>query len=155
MHLIQNPAPDVTHHLHPTDTISSLSLAYNVPPHVLRAHNNLYADNLLSARRTVSIPGSHYKGGVSLSSTPIDSEEEIARKTNLRKFMVGVKCHEYDVAELYMKQADGDVEAAIEAYRADEKWEKENPYHSKVKGKEVTARRKPPGSGAGLTGQLS
>lgn len=33
----------------------------------------------------------------------------------------------YDVALLYLKQVDYDLEAAVEAYRDDERWEKEHP----------------------------
>jgi hypothetical protein len=33
----------------------------------------------------------------------------------------------YDVALLYLKQSDWDLEAAIEAYQEDERWEKEHP----------------------------
>lgn len=145
------PAPDVTHHLHPTDTLSSLSLAYAVPLPVLRKHNTLYSDHLISARRTISIPGSHYKGGISLSSTPVESEEEMERKSKLRKFMVGAKCHEYDVAELYLKQADHDLERALESFRADERWEKENPFekNGKTKANPQTSRRRTGAAGGG------
>lgn len=151
--LSQDPAPDVTHHLHPSDTLASLSLAYAVPIQVLRQHNNLWSDHLLSARRTLSIPGSHYKCGVSLSPDPVESEEEVERKSKVRRFMVGVKCHAYDVAELYLKQADYDVKQAVEAYKADEKWEKENPYKDRGKTKVVPGTRKG-GGGVGLAGQL-
>jgi len=41
----------------------------------------------------------------------------------------------YDVALLYLKQSDYDLEVAIEAYKDDEKWEKEHPLEGSVKGK--------------------
>lgn len=141
----------MTHHLHPTDTIASLSLAYAVPVQVLRSHNNLWSDHLLSARRTVSIPGSHYKGGVSLSPDAVEGEEETERKSKVRRFMVGTKCHAYDVAELYLKQTDYDLDKALQTYLADEKWEKENPF--KGTGKDKAAGKKK-SHGVGLTGQL-
>jgi hypothetical protein len=34
-----------------------------------------------------------------------------------------------------LKQADYDLEAAIEAYRDDERWEKEHPLETSLKGK--------------------
>jgi len=120
----------------------------------LRQHNALFSNHLLSARRTVSIPGSHYKGGVSLSPTPVEGEEERERKSKVRKFMVAVKCHQYDVAELYLKQAEGLLEEALERWREDERWERENPFDGKGKGKEKIGKRRA-GAGAGLTGQLS
>lgn len=139
--------PDVIHHLARDDTIASLSLAYNVPATVLRQHNSVYSDHLLSARRTISIPSSHYRGE-SLSPNPIDDPEESERKANIRKFMVGAKCHKYEEAELYLKQSDENVDKALEQWREDEKWEKENPYNAKSKAK---VRMK---SGGGLSSQL-
>jgi len=68
--------------------------------------------------------------------------------------MVGAKCHAYDVAELYLKQADYDVELALEVFKADEKWEKENPYTVRGKRNVVPGKKKGGGGGIGLTGQL-
>lgn len=110
----------------------------------------MYSDNLLYARRTLSIPGSHYKGGVSLSPEPVESEEEIERKAKLRRFMVGTKCHDYEVAGLYLKNAGGDVDKALRAWKEDEKWERENPLERSREGRKGKKR----GIGSGLTGQL-
>ena len=76
------------------DSISSLSLRYGVPATVLRSTNGLYADHLLAARQTVLIPGSHYKGGVSLSPRPVEGEEEELRKAKIRRWMVACKVAE-------------------------------------------------------------
>ena len=85
-------APDVLHFVDQNnDSISSLSLRYGVPPDALRRTNNLFADHLLAARRTVLIPGEYYKGVVSLSPRPLEGEEEEMKKTKLRKFMVRCK----------------------------------------------------------------
>lgn len=90
-----NDVPDVLHFIDQSnDSISSLSLRYGVPADALRRTNNLYADHLLAARRTVLIPGEFYKGGVSLSPRPLQGEEEEIKKTKLRKFMVGCKVAE-------------------------------------------------------------
>lgn len=84
--------PDVLHFVDQNnDSISSLSLRYGVPADALRRTNNLYANHLLAARRTVLIPGEYYKGGVSLSPRPLEGEEEELKKTKLRKFMVACK----------------------------------------------------------------
>ena len=92
---VGEPAEDVLHFLDPThDTISSLSLRYNVPPNSLRRTNSLYADHLLAARRTVLIPGEFYKGGVSLSPRPVEGEEEEIRKSKVRRWMVACKVAE-------------------------------------------------------------
>ncbi|KAI9726438.1 MAG: hypothetical protein M1828_001260 [Chrysothrix sp. TS-e1954] len=144
------PAPDVTHHLHPSDTVHSLSLAYGVPLQVLRNHNNLFTDHLLQGRRTASIPGSHYQGP-SLSPNPVEGEEESERKAKVRRFMMQTKCHQYDMAEVYLNNAKGDVSKAIERWKDDEKWERENPMKTNGKGK--VGRRKDASSG--LTGQLT
>lgn len=61
--------------------------------------------------------------------------------------------YRYDVALLYLKQADYDLEYAIQAYQADENWEKNNPLNAH-KGK-AKARSSRFGIGGGLTGQLT
>jgi hypothetical protein len=92
----QETAPDVLHFVDPNnDTIASLSLRYGVPIEALQKTNNLYANHLLAARRTILIPGEYYKGGVSLSPRPLEGEEEEIRKGKLRKFMVNCKVAEY------------------------------------------------------------
>ena len=136
---------DVVHYLDPDDSIPSLSLAYQVPVRILRAHNGVYSDNLLAARKWVLIPSSHYQGPP-LSSPPDPAEEE--RRNKLRRWMVATKCPDYDVAILYLKGSEYDLETAVEAFRADEQWEKEHP----MKGKQ----RARPGqrTSSGMIGQL-
>lgn len=130
-----SPPDDTLHFLHPTeDTIPSLSLRYNVPAHVLRAHNKLTSDHLVSARRTLLIPGSHYPSGVSLRPRPVGGEEEEARRGKIRRWMVACKCVDYEVAELYLGQSGYDLGAAVERFLADEAWEREHPMEGKGKG---------------------
>ena len=43
--------------------------------------------------------------------------------------------YRYDVALLYLEQVDYDLEAAIEAYKDDDRWEKEHPMEANFKGK--------------------
>ncbi|KAF2274667.1 uncharacterized protein EI97DRAFT_434904 [Westerdykella ornata] len=153
-------APDVLHFVDPNDSITSLSLRYGVPAHALRSTNNLYADHLLAARRTVLIPGAYYKGGVSLSPRPVEGEEEEIRKGKVRRFMTGCKVAEYDVALLYLQQADYDLDSALAAYREDERWEKDHPLEAAKKGKSKSGpwglrKWTLGGTAGGLTGQLS
>jgi LysM repeat protein len=105
---------DTIHHLSPTDTLTSLSLAYKVPISVLQQHNNLYSSNLLAGRKTLSVPASHYQGPP-LSNPPDPAEER--RKVRVRRFMVGSKCADYKVAEVYLRQVAVDLagEQAAEA----------------------------------------
>ncbi|KAA8568402.1 hypothetical protein EYC84_007436 [Monilinia fructicola] len=49
--------------------------------------------------------------------------------------MVVCKVFEYDIAILYLEQANYDLELAMEVYRDDERWEKENPVSNKGRGK--------------------
>jgi hypothetical protein len=60
----------------------------------------------------------------------------------------------YDVATLYMQQADWDFDAAIEAYKEDERWEKEHPMQAHEKGKKAKSvgMRRFVGSGANAAG---
>lgn len=148
--------PDTVHHLSPTDTLQSLSLAYSVPLPILRQHNNFPtsggADYLVAARKFLLIPASHYTGP-SLSTPPDPEEEE--RKNKVRRWMMATKCVDYSVAGLYLKGAEWDVENAVERFRADEEWERKNPMQANVKGKgkeEKKERRW--GGGGSLVGQL-
>lgn len=49
--------------------------------------------------------------------------------------MVACKCAEYDVAELYLGQADYDLGVAVERFLADEEWERRNPLECRAKNK--------------------
>ncbi|KAL8865786.1 MAG: hypothetical protein Q9174_006696, partial [Haloplaca sp. 1 TL-2023] len=149
-------ADDVLHFLNPAhDTISSLALRYAVPANALRKKNNLFADHLLAARKAILIPGEFYKGGVSLSPQPIDGEEEELRKSKIRRWMVACKVSDYDIAVLYCTQAKYDLDAAIEAFMADEKWEREHPMQSSSKNPPKTDRsRRKYGLETGISGQL-
>lgn len=102
---------------------------------MLRRHNNLASDHLVSARRTLLIPGSHYPSGVSLRPRPVEGEAEEARRAKIRRWMVGCKCADYDVAELYLAQTDYDLGRAVERYLADEAWEREHPMDEPARGK--------------------
>ena len=90
----EQAAPDVLHFLTPNDTLQSLSLAYGVPLNALRRTNNVFADHLVIGRKTILIPGEYYKGGVSLSPQPLESEEEQIKKTKVRRWMVSCKVSE-------------------------------------------------------------
>ncbi|KAK3322380.1 hypothetical protein B0H66DRAFT_201331 [Apodospora peruviana] len=117
---------DILHFLnHDHDTVTSLSLRYNVPIPVLRQANRLTSDHLLLGRRTVLIPS--VRGGISLSPRPVEGEEEEARKAKIRRWMVACKVADYDVAVLYLEQAGYDLDLATEAYFADEAWELDHP----------------------------
>ncbi|KAI9809795.1 MAG: hypothetical protein M1825_000228 [Sarcosagium campestre] len=135
---------DVLHFVHPDqDSVRSLSLRYGVPPDALRQRNNLYSDHLLAARRTVLIPGEFYQGGVSLSPQPVDGEEEELRKAKVRRWMVACKVVEYDMALIYLEQAGYDLDAAVDAYYADEKWEADNPLRTRIRNGKTAAGRGP------------
>ncbi|KAK5122623.1 hypothetical protein LTR85_003886 [Meristemomyces frigidus] len=127
------PAPDVLHFVTPTDSMLSLALAYGVPINALRRTNNVFADHLLQGRRTLLIPGEYYKGGVSLSPRPLEGEEEEAKKNKVRRWQMACKAAEYDVALLYLQQADWDLDLAVGAFQEDERWEKEHPMEAKEK----------------------
>ena len=62
----------------------------------------------------------------------------------------------YEIALFYLKQAGYDLDIAIEAFLADDKWEREHPIEANIKGK---AKQRGPrqrfGFSNGITGQLS
>lgn len=82
----------VQHYVRREDSVAGLSLAYNVPAHHLRKTNHLFSDSLLQARSFILVPGAR----VSLSAHPGQDEAE---KVKLKKFMVAVKCTDYDMAK--------------------------------------------------------
>ncbi|KAI9791386.1 MAG: hypothetical protein M1816_003953 [Peltula sp. TS41687] len=144
-------AKDVLHFIDAShDTLLSLSLRYDVPADALRRSNSLYADHLLAGRRTLIIPGEFYKGGVSLSPRPIEGEEEELRKAKIRRWMVACKVAEYELALVYLKQADYDLNRAIERFMEDERWEREHPLKSAASGMNKGKNKgKTTGSGSG------
>ncbi|ETI23873.1 hypothetical protein G647_05680 [Cladophialophora carrionii CBS 160.54] len=141
---------DTVHFVGSDDSLPALSLAYAVPIPILRRHNHLYSDQLLQARKWVLIPRSHYNGPP-LSTPPDPVEEE--RKIKLRRWMVATKCADYNVAQLYLKGSDDNLEIAVEAFKADEEWEKNHPLEGKGKGNAKPRSRF--GRGGSLAGQLS
>lgn len=82
----------VQHYVRKDDSIASLALAYKVDPSVIRKANHIFQDNLLQGRSFIVVPGAT----VSLSASPDEHEE---RKVKLKKFMVAVKCTDYDMAK--------------------------------------------------------
>lgn len=69
-------------------------------------------------------------------------EEEERKRVAVRRFMVQAKCPEYDVAVLYLEQANGELGDALERWTEDERWEREHPLQGgKGKGKAVGMRR--------------
>ncbi|KAK5990061.1 hypothetical protein PT974_08324 [Cladobotryum mycophilum] len=118
---------DTLHFLnHEHDTIQSLCLRYGVPAEALRRRNNITSDHLLQGRKTILIPGEHYRGG-SLSPRPVEGEDEELRRGKIRRFMNTCKVSDYDFALLYLEQSSYDLDAAIESYFDDEAWEREHP----------------------------
>ena len=128
LHSSSQRLQDVVHYLSPDDSFQSMSLAYRVPAHILKAHNNVpnNADHLLSARRSIKIPASHYQGP-SLSPSPLENPEEQERKSKIRKLMVHCKVSEYQVAVLYLQEAGWDLEKAEAKVEEDDSWEREHP----------------------------
>ena len=49
----------------------------------------------------------------------------------------------YDVAVLYLEQSDYDLDAAIQAYQDDERWEKEHPLDAESGRKRKDVRKTP------------
>ena len=129
------------------------------------------ADHLLQARRVIQIPtsGGHGQPAVteSLSPQPLDDEAETRRKTAIRRFMVTCKVADYDLAVLYLEQTawrreqDGtaggapfeteyDLRAAVEAFEADELWEKAHPVEAVAAKKQKAERKRSTSTGLGF-----
>lgn len=149
-----NPPPrvDVVHYLLPDDSLQSISLAYGVPTHILKTHNNLHIDYLLAARQLLRIPASHYQGP-SLSPTPIEDSEEQERKSKIRRLMVKCKVSEYKVAQLYLEEAGWDSVIAEALIEADDGWERDHPFGGVGSSSSLATTRY--GTGLRLPGPLS
>ncbi|KJR86400.1 uncharacterized protein SPSK_02667 [Sporothrix schenckii 1099-18] len=160
----EKDAGPVLHYLdHDRDSIASLSLRYNVPAAQLRQANRLAADHLLQARRVIQIPSSAHAALTSLSPQPVESEAEGRRKAAIRRFMVACKVSDYDLAVLYLEQTawrgedaelgyDYDLRAAVEAFQADEQWERSHPVEAAKQ--KADARRKKAHKNSGTDGRV-
>ena len=63
-----------------------------------------------------------------------DTMDEMGICIKLINVLISIPPHlRYDVALLYLQQADWDLEIAIVAYKDDERWEKEHPLEAKQK----------------------
>jgi hypothetical protein len=62
---------------------------------------------------------------------PVEGEEEALRKAKIRRWMVGCKVADYEIAVLYLKQAGFDLADAMKMYFADVAWEREHPLGGK------------------------
>ncbi|EPS41299.1 hypothetical protein H072_4852 [Dactylellina haptotyla CBS 200.50] len=113
-----NFTQSLMHYLQPGDTISTISLRYSIPTHILRSHNRLYSDHLIAGRGHILVPRQYYTGP-SLSPNPVQSVEE----SLLKRFQIKTKCVEYDIAKLYLDESGWDFDKAVEKWTADEKWE--------------------------------
>ena len=61
----------------------------------------------------------------------------------------------YDIALLYLRQANYDLDLAVESYLADEKWEKEHPIEGTSEGKmRAQTNGRKFGLSTGFSGQL-
>jgi hypothetical protein len=127
---------DVLHFVKPTDTLAGLSLLYNVPAPLLRSYNRLFVDAHLLARQAIAIPATHYSGP-SHSARP---EEDDEKKSLVKRFQLRTKCVDVKMAEVYLEAADGGLEEAVETYRGDEGWVKEQEERER-RGKGVVSGR--------------
>lgn len=156
----QDPQPPYTiHHLrhppHPSpDSLTSLSLRYGIPAHILRQHNSLPndADYLLAARHTLLIPTAYITTkpntttNPSLSPHPPGDAASRERKVQIRRFMVACKEADYDAAVVYLEASGHDFDEAVARHRADAAWERANPNPS-------PSRNSLGGSGGGSRGK--
>ncbi|KAL9128192.1 MAG: hypothetical protein Q9217_003092 [Psora testacea] len=87
---------------------------------------------------------------------PNQSISELFMRLKLADRMSSIPTNlSYDIALLYLQQANYDLDAAVEAYLADVKWEEDHPMAELAKGKKVQrSERRRFGVGAGLTRQI-
>lgn len=106
------------HFVRQDDTISSLSLEYNIPAADIRKVNKVWADHTLPARTAVWIPG--YVG----TSRSAEQAEDEIKKMALKRFQLLSKCIDYRQAKVYMDMSGYNIDKALRAYQDDLDWEK-------------------------------
>ena len=65
-----------------------------------------------------------------MSPNPLESQEEVERKSKIRKLMVHCKVSEYKVALMYLEEAKWDLGKAVAKVEEDDRWEKEHPMNA-------------------------
>ena len=98
------------------DTLQSLSLRFGVSENVLRSANDLPPNGNLA------LLGGFIKVPVAISPRPKREEGVESLRAKIRRVRVITNCDENSAA-FYVADAEGDVEAAIEAYRRDDAFE--------------------------------
>ncbi|KAJ2906711.1 hypothetical protein MKZ38_000447 [Zalerion maritima] len=116
----------IHHHIHPHETLFSISVLYNLSPSEVRKANSLSPtgidDRLLLARKTVVIPGRTN----SLSATPPGGEEAERRRLGIRRWMMATREPNYDIAKTYIEGSGWDVDLATDRWFGDGDWERNN-----------------------------
>jgi len=103
----------------PRDTFQGLCLRYRVKAHVLRKHNGLSSD-CLRGLEVVRIPTDR-KPTSSAAAAEDDLTTNAAAVQKLRRLVPGLGSIE---AKLYLEDHEYSVTKALEAWKADEEWEK-------------------------------
>ncbi|KAG5459560.1 MAG: hypothetical protein BJ554DRAFT_25 [Olpidium bornovanus] len=108
----------VRHYVTRTDTLVGISLKYGVS--AIRRVNALFADDVC-ARQFLFIPD------VDFSHQPVPSDPDAEKKAAVKRFQIISKCTDPYEAKAYVEGADFDINAALQQYWSDARWEKENP----------------------------
>ncbi|KAI9030275.1 hypothetical protein DFJ74DRAFT_464401 [Hyaloraphidium curvatum] len=112
----------VLHWVQATDTLVGLSLKYGVSVESIRLTNKLYGSSIFE-RGYLLVPVTNWTG----PTHSVRSEED-ERKALVKRFQLLAKCVHPEEALSYMLRFDYDLDAALEAYWADARWERENPF---------------------------
>lgn len=125
----------VLHWVTSSDTLPGLALRYSVSVASIRTANNLFSGSGIFERGYLLIPVTNYTG-------PAISErsEQDERKALVKRFQLSSKCVHPDEALAYMVKCDYDLDAALENYWSDARWERENPFGGWVSRCNVRAR---------------
>ncbi|KAI9104069.1 hypothetical protein DFS34DRAFT_606852 [Phlyctochytrium arcticum] len=111
------PLPGVRHYITSSDTLVGLSFKYGADIQNIRRANKLFTDDVI-ARQYLFIPYA------TVSHQPRPSLDDI-HKTLVKRFQIITKCVDTAEAWSYLRQNEFGLEAALEQYWEDLKWERE------------------------------
>ena len=130
----------LVHHVRKTDTMTGLSLRYNVTIDEIRKVNHLiYSNASLQTHRAVLIPVKPTTRIAPPAPPTIEEQRDDAQKICIKRWQMRTKDTSRNLGRYYLEQVDWDVEAAIRNWQLDNDWEKQNPVN-RGKGKAIAFR---------------
>lgn len=146
-HIVSRPCGEkgksdqfLVHHVRRTDTLTGLTLRYNISIEEIRKSNHLiYSNASLQTHRAVLIPLKSTTRIPPPAPPTIEEQQDDAQKICIKRWQMRTKDTSRNLGRYYLEQVDWDVEAAIRNWQLDNDWEQQNPLN-RGKGKATVIR---------------